>query len=387
MDRYPTGAIDQFQVRQAAGTRAPGVPGVLPSQALAELMRARQIRARTPVREDQIQPASLDLRLGARAYRVRASFLPGPGHTVRERIRALAMHEFELGKGAVLERGCVYIVPLMESLALPAGLSALANPKSSTGRLDVFTRVLTDRGTEFDQVRPGYRGPLYAEITPRTFSVLVRPGTRLCQLRVRRGEPVRCDIAMRRLQAEHRLIGASLAEDEIRNGLPIAVDVRGNPRTGLIGYRARAHAGLVDMDRKDHYPVADFWEPVYRQANAGLVLDPGEFYILASKEAVRVPRAYAAEMVAYDTLVGEFRVHYAGFFDPGFGDPEAGGQGARAVLEVRSFEVPFVLEHGQLIGRLVYEPLTELPTKVYGQGMQSHYQRQGLQLSKHFRRG
>lgn len=364
----------------------PGAEGVLPSQALAEMVRAGQIRARTPVEEDQIQPASLDLRLGARAYRVRASFLPGRGHTVRERIGALAMHEFELGEGAVLERGCVYIVPLMESLALPEGMAAVANPKSSTGRLDVFTRVLTDRGVEFDQVREGYRGPLYAEITPRTFSVLVRPGTRLCQMRVRRGAPVRCDVTMRRLQAEHRLIGARLAQDEIRNGLPITVDVRGDAKSGLIGYRARAHAGLVDMDRKHHYPVADFWEPVHRQGDAGLVLDPGEFYILASKEAVRVPKTYAAEMVAYDTLVGEFRVHYAGFFDPGFGDPEAGGRGARAVLEVRSFEVPFVLEHGQLIGRLIYEPLTAPPQKVYGRGMRSHYQRQGLQLSKHFRR-
>jgi dCTP deaminase len=364
----------------------PGVPGVLPSQTLADLVRAGQIRADLPVAEDQIQPASLDLRLGARAYRVRASFLPGRGHTVRERVRALAMHGFELGEGAVLERGCVYIVPLMESLALGPGLSAVANPKSSTGRLDVFTRVLVDHGSEFDQVREGYRGPLYAEISPRTFSVLVRPGTRLCQLRVRRGAPVRCDETLRRLQAEHRLIGTRLAEEDVRNGLPITVDVRGDPKTGLIGYRARAHAGLVDLDRKDHYPVAEFWEPVYRQSDAGLVLDPGEFYILASKEAVRVPKAYAAEMVAYDTLVGEFRVHYAGFFDPGFGDPEAGGRGARAVLEVRSFEVPFVLEHGQLIGRLIYEPLTDTPHKVYGPGMRSHYQRQGLQLSKHFRR-
>ncbi|GAG15276.1 unnamed protein product, partial [marine sediment metagenome] len=253
-------------------------------------------------------------------------------NTVKQRIDGLTMHEFDISEGAVLERDCVYIVPLMESVDLDDDYSAVGNPKSSTGRLDVFTRLITDNGVEFDQVRPGYSGALYAEIAPRTFSVLVRKGSSLSQLRIRRGEPLRSDEQHIRLQREHRVVDTKLDVNDIKNGVPITVDVEGEPDTGLIGYRARAHAGLIDVDKKDHYRADDFWEPVLRQNGSGLILDPGEFYILASREAVRVPPGFAAEMIAYDTLVGEFRVHYAGFFDPGFGDPEAGGQGARAVL-------------------------------------------------------
>jgi dCTP deaminase len=370
---------------QHRATAAAGRPGVVPSQGLVELIHAGAIRAAEPIREDQIQPASIDLRLGAKAFRVRASFLPGRERTVMQRVEGLTMHEFEMGDGAVLEKGCVYIVPLLEDLRLGQEYAAVGNPKSSTGRLDVFTRLITDFGVEFDQVPAGYHGPLYAEIAPRTFSVLVRKGSSLNQLRLRNGEPLRSDDHHKHLQRQHRLVDAALAERDIKNGVPITVDVRGDPETGLIGYRAKAHAGLIDIDRKQHYEIADFWEPVHSDNGSGLILDPGEFYILASKEAVRVPLDYAAEMVAYDTLVGEFRVHYAGFFDPGFGAPEADGQGSRAVLEVRSFEVPFIIEHDQIVGRLVYEPLVDVPHKIYGAGLQSNYQRQGLRLSKHFR--
>lgn len=365
----------QEPARLAADT-LDATSGILPSQHLEQLLTLGEIRTGQALDEDQIQPASLDLRLGPVAYRVRASFLPGAGFKVADKLDHFAMHRMDISEGAVLERGCVYIVPLQESLALAPARSAIGNPKSSTGRLDVFTRLITDHGAEFDRVRPGYSGPLYAEIAPRTFSVLVREGSRLSQLRIRHGGTSGDDGQL------SRLTGDAHPASRIQ---PVSVDVRGEEPEGLIGYRAKAHAGLIDIDRRGHYAIRDFWEPVHARHDQGLVLDPGEFYILASKEAVDIPPDQAAEMVAYDTLVGEFRVHYAGFFDPGFGHAEAGGSGARAVLEVRSYEVPFVLEHGQTVGRLIYEPLTERPDQLYGVGrLQSSYQRQGLSLSKHF---
>jgi len=359
--------------------------GIVPSQEIEYLIRAsKEIVAREPVDPAQIQPASLDLRLGSVAYRVRASFLPGKNATVMQRLDDLGMHKMDISEGAVLERGCVYIVPLLEALALRRRTSAMGNPKSSTGRLDVFVRLITDHGTEFDRVREGYSGPLYAEVSPRTFSVLVRKGSRLNQIRIRRGSPPTGDETLRRLHEEHQLVDSITAE-EIRDGVPVSVDLVGDRSGGVIGYKARDHAGLIDVDRVRHYEVLDYWEPVHAPRRGGLVLDPADFYILASREAVRVPPMLAAEMVAYDTLMGEFRVHYAGFFDPGFGDPQAGGQGSRAVLEVRSFEMPFVIEHGQVVGRLVYERLTAPPSKLYGATVKSSYQRQGIALSKHFK--
>ena len=359
--------------------------GILPSQELEHQVRVtKEIGALEPIEDAQFQPASLDLRLGSVAYRVRASFLPGKSATVQDRLEELAMHKMDISNGAVLERGCVYIVPLLEHLSLRSRTAALGNPKSSTGRLDVFTRLITDHGTEFDRVREGYKGPLYAEVTPRTFSVLVRKGSRLSQIRIRRGNPPTSDEAMRRLHQEVQLVGA-ITEEDIRNGVPVSVDVRGERSGRVIGYKAKSHSGLVDIDRIRHYDLQDYWEPVYAPRRGGLVLDPAEFYILASLEPVTVPPTHAAEMIAYDTLVGEFRVHYAGFFDPGFGHAAAGGEGSRAVLEVRSYEVPFVLEHGQIVGRLTYERLTAPPDRLYGQGMNSSYQRQGIALSKHFK--
>jgi dCTP deaminase len=361
--------------------------GLLPAQHLRALIEhSREIRASEPIEADQLQPASLDLRLGARVYRVRASFLPGASATVQDKIAALAMHEFALDDaGAVLEKGCVYIVPLLECLALRKRTSAIANPKSSIGRIDVFTRLITDQGTEFDRVRANYHGPLYAEISPRTFSILVRKGDRLNQIRIKRGTPPSSDDAMRRLNERDGLLEPALERADIKHGIPITVDLAGAGPGSVIGYRARKHAGLIDLRRLRHYPPGDFWHVLRASAGGTLMLDPGEFYILASKEAVRVPADHAAEMLAYDTAMGEFRVHYAGFFDPGFGHAEAGGEGTRAVLEVRSHEVPFMLEDSQWVGRLVYERLIARPDRLYGAGIGSSYQRQGLALSKHFR--
>jgi len=361
--------------------------GIVPSQALRALIN-REIQAALPIAEDQIQPASLDLRLGEVAYRVRASFLPGPNATVMEKLDDLSMHRIDLTGGAVLERGCVYIIPLIEHLALRKRTSAIANPKSSTGRLDIFARLITDHGSEFDRVRPRYQGPLYAEVSPRTFSILVRAGTRLVQLRVRRGSPRSSDTALRELQEQHQLVGADSGSAVVRHGgVAFTVDLAGDPGTGIIGYKARHHAGLIDVEKIAHYDPLDFWEPIAAGRHRALVLNPDDFYILASKEAVVVPPDHAAEMLAYDTLVGEFRVHYAGFFDPGFGTAETGGAGSKAVLEVRSHEVPFLVEDGQVVGRLIYERLTARPDKLYGTPIGSSYQKQALRLSKQFRQG
>ena len=360
-----------------------GLNGALGSQHIAQLFADGVLQSEDSLDTDQIQPASVDLRLGSTAYRVRSSFLPGRDRSVDQCLQDMVMHRVDLTQGAVLEKSCVYIVPLQESLNLPEGLAAGGNPKSSTGRLDVFTRLITDHGVEFEQVPAGYSGPLYAEIAPLTFSVLVRRGSRLSQLRLRAGNSVIDDSGHIALHDDKRLVERDLAAHEIKNGVPVSVDLTGHMSDGLVGYRAKRHSGVVDIDKSAAHPMKEFWEPLYAH-NKSLILDPGEFYILVSKEAVHVPLDYAAEMVAYDTLVGEFRVHYAGFFDPGFGAPEASGVGARAVLEVRSFDVPFLLEDGQNVGRLVYESMLERPEIVYGQGVKSNYQAQGLKLSKHF---
>lgn len=353
------------------------------------MYQSGQLRSGKPLDHDQIQPASLDLRLGEIAYRVRASFLPGPDSTVASKLERFKLHEIDLNKGAVLETGCVYLVPLLESLNLPQSIGASANPKSSTGRLDIFTRVISDHGQGFDRITPGYCGPLYLEISPSTFPVVVRTGSRLSQIRFRKGVAALDDPALGALHAASGLVfleegAVPVIQD---GGIGISIDLAGD-QNGLIGYRGKRHTGVVDVDRKAACDVLDYWEPIHRRNGPhgeDLILDPDEFYILVSREAVHVPPLYAAEMVPFDPLVGEFRVHYAGFFDPGFGHVEAGGAGSRAVLEVRSHEVPFILEHGQLVGRLVYEHMLDTPNALYGTGLGSNYQAQGLKLSKHFR--
>jgi dCTP deaminase len=356
--------------------------GVLPDHALRQFITSGAITADPAVTDAQIQPASLDLRLGPVAYRVRASFLAGQGRTVAERIDEFGMHKVDLRHGAVLEKGCVYVIPLAERLALPHGITAVANAKSSTGRLDLLTRAITDGGAEFDRIPEGYTGPLYAEVCPRSFSVLVREGQRLNQIRFRSGQAVLSDAELIALhQAEPLVDGTPVISD----GLGFSVDLQ--PAEGtLVGYRAKPHTGVIDLDKIGHYPARDFWEEVHADCGS-IILDPGAFYILVSREAVTIPPDYAAEMAPYLAMVGEFRVHYAGFFDPGFGHASTGGKGSRGVLEVRCHEAPFVLEHGQVVGRLVYERMRERPQALYGAGISSNYQGQGLKLAKQFRTG
>ena len=358
------------------------IDGILPAQAIRALISGGALKLAMPLAPGQLQPASVDLRLGGKALRVRASFLPGPGSKVAAKLDDLTLHEIDLEKGAVLETGCVYIVPLLESLALPEAISGATNPKSSTGRLDVFTRVIADGVTAFDQIPAGYKGPLYAEICPQTFPIVVRRGSKLTQLRFRVGDPRESDAALTKLHARETLVSGGKAD--IQDGISLSVDLAGD-KAGLVGYRAKRHTGVVDVDAPGSCAVADYWEPIHVRGARRLILDPDQFYILASKEAVHIPPTHAAEMMPFNPLVGEFRVHYAGFMDPGFGHAAASGHGSRVVLEVRSHKVPFILEDGQIIGRLVYERMVEVPEMLYGRDLGSNYQAQGLKLSKHFK--
>ncbi len=365
--------------------------GLLGREKIELMLRRKMIRSLGEIDASQLQPASLDLRLGASAHRVRASFLPGKDRTVDEQLDHLKSGEISLeGEGAVLERGCVYVIPLLEFVALPESLSAAANPKSSTGRLDIFTRLITDRSEVFDHVERGYVGRLYAEVSPRSFSIRVRKGSRLNQIRFRRWHPQQFsrtlfgvkDDELRERHARALLVDGDLS---LRNGLVLRVALSSETLGDRIGYRAQKHTDIIDVDRVGAYDAADFWEPIHARADKRLILDPDEFYILASQEKLHIPPDLAAEMVPIDPAMGEFRVHYAGFFDPGFGFTASGHPGSRAVLEVRSHEVPFILEDGQVIGRLVYEKMAEAPDVLYGVAGSSNYQGQGLKLSKHFR--
>lgn len=357
--------------------------GILPDSMIQAMVNGGEIIPAQPLDLDQIQPASMDIRLGEVGYRIRASFLPGSGQKVGDKLYRYKLHEIDLRDGAVLETGCVYLIPVLESLALADDISASANPKSSTGRLDIFTRVIVDGSQAFDQVPKGYKGQLYLEVSPSTFPIVVRKGSRLAQIRFRKGASLLNETELKHLHDNCTLISGGHPIFHA-DGIGISIDLAGDPK-GLVGYRGKRHTGVIDVDQKEGQRMVDYWDPIFDHGSGELVLDPGEFYILVSKEAVHIPPDYAAEMVAYDTHVGEFRVHYAGFFDPGFGHVAAGGSGSRAVLEVRSHDVPFIVEHGQLVGRLVYESMISRPENLYGQDLGSNYQAQGLKLSKHFR--
>jgi dCTP deaminase len=365
-------------------------PGILPRQRIKALIRRKMIQSSVEIDDSQIQPASLDLRLGSKAYRVPASFLPGKGKTVEKQLSELEVDEISLESGAVLEKGTVYVVELLEHLNLPDSVAGLANPKSSTGRLDVFTRLIADNADVFDSVPGGYEGKIYSEISPCSFSIRVRRGSRLNQIRFRKRNPAQSETTKftledRELLDRHNASPLVDGEIQVRNGLILSVDLTGTPDSDFVGYRAQKFTGVIDIDNVTAYEARDFWEQVRVRDHKKLILDPNQFYILASRERIHIPSDLAAEMVPIDPMMGEFRVHYAGFFDPGFGYTIDGHPGSRAVLEVRSHEVPFILEDGQAIGRLAYEPIAETPEVLYGQTETSNYQGQGLKLSKHFK--
>jgi dCTP deaminase len=367
--------------------------GILPSQLIRELLASNRIRSARPISDEQIQPASIDLRLGSLAYRVRASFLPGKNSTVEAKLGNLALAEVDLSREQIFETGCVYVVPLMEALELTDDISAKANPKSTTGRLDIFTRLLIDCGEEFERIPRGYKGKLYAEIVSRTFPVAVQEGMRLNQLRFIRGRERMSDKMLASLDRQEGLVynedEGRAAKANIQQGLWIRLDLRGDRENEIVAFKAKRNAPVIHLNKIDLYEREDFWEPIRSrssQAGRGAILDPGDFYLLASKEKIRVPPSVAAEMVPFDPVMGEFRIHYAGFFDPGFGYGSSDIRGTKAVLEVRAHEVPILMEDNQKVGRLIYSELMAIPDKVYGPSIGSSYQQQGLTLSKQFKK-
>jgi dCTP deaminase len=389
-------------------TRRERKTGILPSQEIRELIENGKIRCATEIPDAQIQPASMDLRLGTVAYRVQASFLPGRSATLRNKIEELKIAEYDLSRPTLLETNAVYVVPLLESLALPRDIGGKANPKSTTGRLDIFTRLITDGGLEFEQVLKGYAGDLYVEIVPRTFPIIVTAGTKLNQLRFIRGNPLSTDGILEQLAEKERLVyyenGEGPAEAVIERGLKNLVSSEGGDQQAIIdrglrtttdlegkedaivAYKAKRHCRPIDLSKVRAYDPADFWVPILNPKSKRVVLDPGDFYLMASKERFSVPPSFAAEMEPFDQSIGDFSVHYAGFFDPGFGYGASGEiKGTKAVLEVRAHEVPILLEDKQIIGRLIYHRMANAPEKLYGQAIGSSYQQQGLALSKQFK--
>ncbi len=375
--------------------------GILPYQQITQLIAGGAIQSDVPIEDRQIQPASLDLRLGRKAYRLISSFLPELSE-ITSRLNVLdfyqsdlVMYEMDLTDGAILEKGHVYLVPLLERLALPKTLRARANPKSTTGRLDVFTRVVTDLNAGFDEIRAGYRGPLYLEVVPRSFAIKVKTGYSLNQVRFVRGEAAVPDSALQTLHKQEPLLyhnlpaKKALGARDLRTdrGLFLRIDLTGDDRSGppIIGYRAKKNSHVIDLSKIGYYAAMDFWEPLYRHRQDSLLLEPEEFYILASKERIRVPPGYAAEMVAFEAACGELRTHYAGFFDPGFGYGSGELHGTQVVLEVRPHDVPFLIHDGQTFFKVVYDKMLARPSQLYGSSLGSSYQRQGLTLSKHFK--
>jgi dCTP deaminase len=390
-------------------TRPERKTGILPSQEIRELIGNGKIRSSAEISDDQIQPASMDLRLGNVAYRVQASFLPGRSSALSTKIAELKIAEYDLSRPTLLETNAVYVVPLIESLSLPRDIGGKANPKSTTGRLDIFTRLITDGGLEFEHVLKGYSGDLYVEIVPRTFPIVVAAGTKLNQLRFIRGNPPSTDGILAQLAEREHLVyydnGDGPAEAVIERGLKKGVadqggdqqaiidrglrtttDLEGSESSSIVAYKAKRHCPPVDLSKVRAYDAADFWIPIHSPNSKRVVLDPGDFYLMASKERFSVPPSYAAEMEPFDQSIGDFSVHYAGFFDPGFGYGASGDiKGTTAVLEVRAHEVPILLEDRQIVGRLIYHRMADSPEKLYGQAIGSSYQKQGLALSKQFK--
>ncbi|MBI3600204.1 MAG: 2'-deoxycytidine 5'-triphosphate deaminase [Nitrospinae bacterium] len=365
--------------------------GVIPVQQIKGLIEKGIIKSAYPITESQFQPASLDLRVGNTAYRIRSSFLP-QRCSVEERLKDLFMYEIDLSKNGILEKGNIYLIPLMEELNLPDDIRGRTNPKSTTGRLDIFTRVITDYSHRFEDIDYGYKGKLYLEVVTRSFTIKIEPCQSLNQLRLFRGEGRLNDNDLRSIYDRYSLLynegGSPLKIEDVKisDGLFMCINLKGDHQ-GIIGYKAKRNSAVIVLNKNGFYDAADYWEPIYPPRNDFLIIEPEEFYIFSSKERVRVPPDYAAEMVEYDAGSGELRTHYAGFFDSGFGYGAKGEmKGTKAVLEVRPHDVPFRIEDNQIFFKIKYERMIETPVTYYGMDIGSSYYNQELALSKQFKR-
>jgi dCTP deaminase len=372
-----------------------GKRGYLPFQMIEMACHEGYIHSEVPIAPSQFQPVSLDLRLGPKAYRIQCSFLP-ENDTVEEKLKDVSLYEFDIsGDGGILEKGAIYLIPLMEELNFPPSMFGLANPKSSTGRLDMFTRVIIDRGHRFDEIRKEYKGKMYLEIIPRSFPVKVKAGLSLNQLRI--GVVASATLGNQGLEPEYKKSpilfdgnGFAIPYNlvKVKEGIYISVELAGKHKEDIIAYKAKTNSSVIDLSKINHYRAEDFWEPIYRTRNDRLILEPECFYIMMSKEKICIAPNLLAEMVAYEPNSGELRTHYAGFFDPGFGWAEEESRlnlGTHAVMEVRPHDVPFLVEDGQTFCRLKFEKVVETPTKIYGKTIHSNYHSQELALSKYFK--
>jgi dCTP deaminase len=365
--------------------------GVIPVQKLRKLCAERVIHSIMPILEDQFQPASLDLRIGNKAYRIRSSFLPMKGR-VEDKLKDLFMYEIDLEKNGILEKENIYLIPLIEELNLPGDIQGRTNPKSTTGRLDIFTRVITDYCYRFEDIVFGYTGKLYLEIVTRSFTIMLKPGLSLNQLRLFRARGILNNSELKSVYKKYLLLynenNKPIGVEDVKmgDGLFMSINLK-KSHNGIIGYKAKKNSAVIDLSRLDFYDALDYWEPLYPPKNDFLILEPEEFYIFSSKERVRVPPDYAAEMTEYDAGSGELRTHYAGFFDSGFGYGALGEvKGTKAVLEVRPHDVPFRIEDGQIFFKIKYEKMLEQPVTYYGMNIGSSYYNQDLSLSKQFKR-
>jgi dCTP deaminase len=370
-----------------------GKPGYLPCQLIEQVHRQGMIRSQETILASQIQPVSMDLRLGPKAYRIQCSFLP-ENEPVETKLKEVSLYDFDITDGGILEKNAIYLIPLMEELSLPSSLWGLANPKSSTGRLDMFTRVIVDGGHRFDEIPLGYKGKLYLEIISRSFPVKIHAGLSLNQLRLANVSSQSLDKKKLVLKYRNNPIlfdrsGFSIPVDEVKveEGIYVSVDVSGDQPDSIIAYKAKTNSTVIDLSKTKYYKAEEFWEPIYRNKKNWLILEPESFYIMMSKERVCIWPDWLAEMVAYEPNSGELRTHYAGFFDSGFGwngTDDLINQGTRAVMEVRPHDVPFMVEDGQTFCRLKFEKVVERPEKLYGLSLNSNYHSQGLALSKYF---